>query len=555
MKSDLKIAQQSHMEKITDVAEQIGLGLEDIEQYGPYKAKISLDAVKSERFNSKGKVILVTAINPTPAGEGKSTTTIGLGDALSQLGHQSMIALREPSLGPVMGVKGGAAGGGYSQVLPMEDINLHFTGDIHAITSANNLISAVIDNHLYRKNKLNVDPEKIIWHRVMDMNDRALRKIRVGLNSKREVAREDSFDITVASELMAVLCLAKDLDDLKRRVGRIIVAYDKDDRPLTVDDFRVSGAVTMLLKDAIKPNLVQTIEHTPVLIHGGPFANIAHGCNSIMATDFARRAADYAVTEAGFGADLGMEKFIDIKARNMGVMPSAVVIVLSIRALKNHGGVGKKNLEEENIDALKKGIENLEKHIDSVNQYDLPYVVALNRFSSDTKKEIDWIMDWAEENNHPIALSEVFAKGGKGGIDLAKQVIALTDEPRGHKPKFLYDEKTGIKEKIETIAKRIYGADGVDFSDEALEQVKTFEKEGWDKLPICMAKTPLSLSDDSKKKGRPRDFNITVRSLKPSIGAGFIVALTGKVMTMPGLPSHGAYENMDVIDDEIIGLF
>ena len=555
MKSDLEIAQQSHMKKITDVAEQIGLGQKDIEQYGPYKAKISLEAVKSNRFNAKGKVILVTAINPTPAGEGKSTTTIGLGDALSLLGHQSMIALREPSLGPVMGVKGGAAGGGYSQVLPMEDINLHFTGDIHAITSANNLISAVIDNHLYRKNKLNVDPEEIIWHRVMDMNDRALRKIKVGLNSKREVAREDSFDITVASELMAVLCLAKDLDDLKRRVGRIIVAYDKDARPLTVDDFKVSGAVTMLLKDAIKPNLVQTIEHTPVLIHGGPFANIAHGCNSIMATDFARRAADYAVTEAGFGADLGMEKFIDIKARNMGVMPSAVVIVLSIRALKNHGGVGKKHLEEENLEALKKGIENLEKHIDSVNQYDLPYVVALNRFSSDTKKEIDWIMDWAQENNHPIALSEVFAKGGKGGIELAKQVIALTDESSDHKPKFLYDENMGIKEKIETIAERIYGADGVDFSDEALKQIESFEKEGWDNLPICMAKTPLSLSDDSKKKGRPKGFNITVRSLKPSIGAGFIVVLTGKVMTMPGLPSHGAYENMDVIDDEIVGLF
>lgn len=555
MKSDLEIAQQSHMKNITAVAEDIGLNESDIEQYGPYKAKISLDAVRSDRFNADGKVILVTAINPTPAGEGKSTTTIGLGDALSQLGHRSMIALREPSLGPVMGVKGGAAGGGYSQVLPMEDINLHFTGDIHAITSANNLISAVIDNHLYRKNKLNVNPDKIIWHRVMDMNDRALRKIKVGLNSKREVAREDSFDITVASELMAVLCLAKDLDDLKERVGRIIVAYDNDDRPLTVDDFKAAGAVTMLLKDAIKPNLVQTIEHTPVLIHGGPFANIAHGCNSIMATDFARRAADYAVTEAGFGADLGMEKFIDIKARNMGVMPSAVVLVLSLRALKNHGGVSKKDLQEENIDALKRGVENLEKHIDSVNQYDVPYVLALNRFETDTDAEVAWMTEWAETNHHPIAISDVFAEGGKGGLDLARKVIALTEETSGHEPKFLYDENMGIKEKIETIATRIYGADGVDFSDQALTQIETFRKEGWDALPICMAKTPLSLSDDSKKKGRPKGFRITVRSLKPSIGAGFIVALTGKVMTMPGLPSHGAYENMDVIDDDIVGLF
>jgi len=555
MLTDLEIAQKAKMTHIEEIAKQIDLKAEDLELYGPYKAKISFDAIKRYRQNKRGKIILVTAINPTKAGEGKSTTTIGLGDSLKSMGKKTMIALREPSLGPVMGMKGGAAGGGYAQVVPMEDINLHFTGDIHAIGAANNLISSVIDNHLYQGNDLKINPDKVIWHRVVDMNDRALRKIKVGLSLKREVPRFDSFDITVASEVMAVLCLAKDLNDLKDRLSKMVVAYNMDDEPVTVKDLKVEGALTMVLKDAIKPNLVQTLEKTPALIHGGPFANIAHGANSIIATDFASRVSDYVVTEAGFGADLGMEKFMNIKMRAMDTMPSAVVIVASIRALKLHGDADDKALDQEDVEALKKGIVNLEKHIDSVKNFDRPYVIAINRFPKDTENEIQTLLDWAEENNHPIALSEVFAKGSKGGQELAQKVIDLTKDPAPTKNKPLYPLDMPIYQKVETIAQKIYGAKSVVFKDEAKEQMKNFSKNGWDQLAICMAKTPLSLSDNSKLKGRPKDFEITVRSFKPSVGAGFIVALTGKVMTMPGLPKHGAYENMDVVDNKIIGLF
>ena len=555
MKSDLEIAQVAKMKKIQTVAKSIGLKNDELELYGQYKAKISFNAINSNRFNKEGKIILVTAINPTPAGEGKTTTTVGLGDALNRIGYKTMIALREPSLGPVMGVKGGAAGGGYSQVVPMEDINLHFTGDIHAVGAANNLISAIIDNHLFQGNDLHINPESITWKRAMDMNDRSLRKIQVGLSMAKEISRFDGFDITVASEIMAVLCLSKDLDDLKYRVGRIVIGENMDGLPVTVADLKAQGAVTMLLKDAIKPNLVQTLENTPVLIHGGPFANIAHGCNSMIATSFARRVADYVVTEAGFGADLGMEKFIDIKARNLGVMPSAVVIVASIRAMKSHGGVDKASLKIENVDALKKGIANLEKHTENVKQYHVPYVIALNRFESDSDNELDFVMNWAKENHHPLALSEVFGKGSLGGVDLAKTVVSLTELPLDSKATQLYRLDESIKTKIERIAKTIYGAKDVVYSEKAQTQIEKFNQLGWDNLAICMAKTPLSLTDNPKIIGRPKDFTITIREFKPSIGAGFLVALTGDVMTMPGLPKLGAYENMDVIDGKIVGLF
>jgi formate--tetrahydrofolate ligase len=553
MLTDLEIAQKAKMEKIDKISEKIGLKPDDLELYGNYKAKISFEAINRYKHNPRGKIILVTAINPTKAGEGKSTTTIGLGDSISKLGFSTMIALREPSLGPVMGVKGGAAGGGYAQVVPMEDINLHFTGDIHAITAANNLISAVIDNHLFHGNSLNINPENVIWKRAMDMNDRSLRKIQVGLSMKKETPRYDAFDITVASEVMAVLCLATDIDDLKKRIGRMVVAYDYDNKPITVDDLKVSGAVVMLLKDAIKPNIVQTLEGTPTLIHGGPFANIAHGCNSIIATDFASRAADFVVTEAGFGADLGMEKFMDIKMRTMDTMPSAVVIVVSIRALKIHGGVDDKNMNEENVTAVKTGIENLEKHIDSINNFKVPFVIALNRFYTDTDEEIEAVMSWAKVHEYEISLSEVFAKGSEGGLDLANKVVKKAIEVNENNP--LYTLDLSIKDKIASIAKRIYGAKGVVYTEKAEDQINRFNELGWNKLAICMAKTPLSLSDDANLKGKPKDFEITVREFKPSVGAGFIVALTGAVMTMPGLPKHGAYENMDVIDQKIIGLF
>lgn len=555
MLTDLEIAQNAMMTPITEVAKQIGLSDNDLELYGSYKAKISFDAINRFKSNPRGKIILVTAINPTKAGEGKSTTTIGLGDALKSLGHQTMIALREPSLGPVMGMKGGAAGGGYAQVVPMEDINLHFTGDIHAIGAANNLISAVIDNHLYQGNALNINPEKVIWHRVIDMNDRSLRKIQVGLSLKREVPRYDSYDITVASEVMAVLCLSKDLEDLKNRLSQMVVAFDRDDEPITVKDLKVQGALTMLLKDAIKPNLVQTLEKTPALIHGGPFANIAHGANSIIATDFASRVSDYVVTEAGFGADLGMEKFMDIPMRAMNTMPSAVVLVASIRALKLHGDALDDALDQEDVSALKKGIVNLEKHIESIKTFNRPYVIAINRFPKDTENEINALLDWAKANDHQIALSEVFAKGSKGGIDLAEKVVALTKDKSAEINQPLYPLNMSIEDKMSMIVKKIYGANKVIFKEQAQKDLEIFKKHGWDKLAICMAKTPASLSDNPDLKGRPDNFDITVRSLKPSLGAGFIVALTGKVMTMPGLPKKGAYENMDVKDGNIIGLF
>ena len=555
MKTDLEIAQVAKTKKIQTIAKNIGLKSNEIELYGQYKAKISFDAINSPRFNKQGKIILVTAINPTPAGEGKTTTTVGLGDALNRIGYQTMVALREPSLGPVMGVKGGAAGGGYAQVVPMEDINLHFTGDIHAVGAANNLISAIIDNHLFQGNELKINPEKITWKRAMDMNDRSLRKIQVGLSMAKEISRFDGFDITVASEVMAVLCLSKDIDDLKSRIARIVIGENIHGEPVTVADLKAEGAVTMLLKDAIKPNLVQTLENTPVLIHGGPFANIAHGCNSLIATSFARRVADYVVTEAGFGADLGMEKFIDIKARTLGVLPSAIVIVASIRALKSHGGVEKANLKVENVDALKKGIANLAKHTENVRLYHVPYVIALNRFDSDSPAELDFVMNWAKENQHPLALSEVFAKGSEGGEDLARQVVRLTELPVNLEATQLYRLDESITEKIEKIAKKIYGAKDVVYSDKAMAQIDSYIRFGWDKLAICMAKTPLSLTDNPKIIGCPKDFTITIREFKPSIGAGFLVALTGEVMTMPGLPKIGAYENMDVINGKIVGLF
>lgn len=553
MLTDLQIAQKAEIKKIEEIATKIGLSADDLELYGKYKAKVSFEAINRYKDNPRGKIVLVTAITPTKAGEGKSTTTIGLGDSIAKLGFSTMIALREPSLGPVMGVKGGAAGGGYAQVIPMEDINLHFTGDIHAITAANNLISAIIDNHLFHGNELKLNPEKIIWKRAMDMNDRSLRKIQVGLSMKKETPRFDAFDISVASEVMAVLCLATDIEDLKRRLSTMVVAYNQEDKPVTVGDLKATGAVAMLLKEAIKPNIVQTLEGTPALIHGGPFANIAHGCNSIIATDFASRAADFVVTEAGFGVDLGMEKFMDIKMRAMDYMPSAVVIVASLRALKIHGGVSEAEMNNENVEAVKKGLANLEKHIESVKNYQVPYIIALNKFYTDTDQEIEAIMAWAKANNHEIALSEVFAKGSEGGLDLARKVVNKAIESKHNRP--LYPLNLGIKDKINKIAKEIYGADGVIFTEKAEEQIEQFNKFGWDNLAICMAKTPLSLSDDADIKGRPSGFKVTVREFKPSIGAGFIVALTGAVMTMPGLPKHGAYENMDLIDQKIIGLF
>jgi formate--tetrahydrofolate ligase len=553
--TDLEIAQNAKMDKITDIAKKVGIEEDDLELYGKYKAKLSLDVLK--KHNKNGKVILVTAINPTPAGEGKSTTTIGLADAFTKLGKSCVAAIREPSFGPVLGVKGGAAGGGYAQVVPMEDINLHFTGDIHAITTANNAIAAIIDNHIHQGNALGIDPRRIIWKRVLDMNDRALRNVVVGLGGAANgVPREDHFDITVASEIMALLCLAKSLDDFKERVKQIVVAYKYDKTPVTVNDLGCAGAITMIMKDAIKPNLVQTLEHTPVLIHGGPFANIAHGCNSAIATKMAMSLGDYVVTEAGFGADLGAEKFLDIKCRKTEIKPSAVVIVATIRALKMHGGVAKKDLGVENVEALKKGFENLEKHIENIKKFNLPYVVAINKFMTDTDAEIKALMDWATANGHTVSLSEVWGKGSLGGLDLAQKVIEKIEKADGAKTfKYLYDENDTIKNKITTICKEIYGADGVDFSSKALQQIATFEENGWDKLPICMAKTQYSLSDDPTKLGRPTGFRISIRELKPSIGAGFIVALTGDVMTMPGLPKAPAALNMDVVDGKVIGLF
>jgi formate--tetrahydrofolate ligase len=549
MNVDLKIAQEAKMKKIMEIASNLGLSLDDIELYGNYKAKIDLRVIDKLKDVDNGKVILVTAINPTPAGEGKSTTTVGLGQAFGKIGEKAIIALREPSFGPVMGVKGGAAGGGYSQVVPMEDLNLHFTGDIHAITTANNAISAVIDNHIHQGNELNIDPRRISWKRAIDMNDRALRDVVIGLGGiGNSLPRQDGFNITVASEIMAVLCLASDMKDLKLRMKRIVIGYTYDRKPITIGDLEMEGAVALILKDAIKPNLVQTLENTPALVHGGPFANIAHGCNSIIATNMGRKLADYVITEAGFGADLGAEKFLDIKTHQAGFTPSAVVIVATVRALKMHGGVNKKELEPENVEALIKGLSNLEKHIDTIKQFGLPYVVAINSFVTDTDNETKALSDYLESNGHPWSLSEVWEKGGDGAIDLAKQVIHQI-ETKENNFKRMYDQTDDLATKIEKVAKKVYGADGVEFTSQAKLQLRKFKRLGWDNLSVCMAKTQYSLSDDPKLLGRPTGFTITIRELRPSIGAGFIVALTGDVMTMPGLPKKPAALDMDIDED------
>ncbi|MEK4874523.1 formate--tetrahydrofolate ligase [Bacillus sp. FSL W8-0102] len=556
VKTDIEIAQEAELKPIKEVAKSIDLEEEDLEFYGKYKAKLSYETLKRLNTKPNGKLILVTSINPTPAGEGKSTVTVGLGDALSQLGKKTMIALREPSLGPTMGIKGGAAGGGYAQVMPMEDINLHFTGDIHAITTANNALAALLDNHIHQGNELRIDPRRIVWKRSLDLNDRALRKIVVGLGGPSQgVPREDGFDITVASEIMAVLCLATDLQDLKRRLSQMVVAYNYDKEPVTAGDLGAEGALTLLLKDALKPNLVQTIEHTPALVHGGPFANIAHGCNSVMATKAALKLADVVVTEAGFGADLGAEKFLNIKTRAAGFQPDAVVIVATIRALKMHGGQGKSELNQENLSALRKGIANLQKHIESIQQFDLPLVVAVNRFITDTENEINELFQWCAEKQIPVALTEVWEKGGKGGLDLAEKVLKVIEQSN-HSFRPLYSLEQSLEEKILAIVQSIYGGKGVEFSAKARKQLKEFEENGWSGLPICMAKTQYSLSDDPEKLGRPRDFVIHVRELLPKLGAGFIVALTGDLLTMPGLPKHPAANQMDVDEQgRAIGLF
>ncbi|WP_353893375.1 formate--tetrahydrofolate ligase [Proteinivorax hydrogeniformans] len=556
MKTDIQIAQEAKMKPITEVAESIGLRSEEVEQHGNTKAKISLKVWDRVKDNPDGKLVLVTAINPTPAGEGKSTTTVGLGQALSKLDKNAMIALREPSLGPCMGVKGGACGGGYAQVVPMEDINLHFTGDLHAITTAHNLLAAMLDNHIHRGNDLNIDPRRIVLKRVMDMNERALRNTVIGLGGRAQgVPREDGFDITVASEVMAILCLAKDITDLKDRLGKIIVAYTYDKQPVTAKQLKANGAMALLLKEAIKPNLVQTLENTPAFIHGGPFANIAHGCNSVTATKLGLKLSDYLVTEAGFGADLGAEKFFDIKCRFADLKPDAVVLVATIRALKMHGGVEKTQLAEENLEALSDGITNLEKQIENIKKFGTPLVVAVNKFPTDTDKEVDYVIKKCEEMGVEVSLSDVWAKGSEGGLDLAQKVVD-TIEKKPSKFKVLYDENKSIKEKIEAIAKEIYGADGVEFTSAAKSNIKQLEKLDLDKMPICMAKTQYSLSDNPKLLGRPEGFNITVREIKVSAGAGFLVALTGDVMTMPGLPKLPAAAKMDIDEKGTIsGLF
>ncbi|MDS0981517.1 formate--tetrahydrofolate ligase [Staphylococcus hominis] len=551
--SDLDIANQSELKPIGDIAKKAGIPEHALEQYGHYKAKIDINQIQSR--DEKGKVVLVTAMSPTPAGEGKSTVTVGLADAFNELNKNVMVALREPALGPTFGIKGGATGGGYAQVLPMEDINLHFNGDFHAITTANNALSAFIDNHIHQGNDLAIDVRRVEWKRVLDMNDRALRNVIVGLGGPTNgVPREDGFNITVASEIMAILCLARNINDLKEKISRITVGYTRERKPITVADLKVEGALAMILKDAIKPNLVQTIEGTPALVHGGPFANIAHGCNSILATETARDLADIVVTEAGFGSDLGAEKFIDIKAREAGFEPSAVVLVATVRALKMHGGVGKDNLKEENVEAVKAGIVNLERHVNNIRKFGVEPVVALNAFVHDTEDETEAVKAWAKENNVRIALTEVWEKGGKGGVDLANQVLEVIDQPQEFK--FLYDLDQSLEEKIETIVKEIYGGSSVTFSKKAKKQLKEFTDNGWGKYPICMAKTQYSFSDDATALGAPTDFDITIRELEAKTGAGFIVALTGAIMTMPGLPKKPAALNMDVTDEgHAVGLF
>ena len=556
MKSDLQISQETELEPIIEVASKLDLKEDDLELYGKYKAKINFSGINRSKDNAEGHLILVTSINPTPAGEGKSTITVGLGDALNKINKKSVIALREPSLGPVMGIKGGAAGGGYAQVLPMEDINLHFTGDMHAITTANNALSALLDNHIHQGNELNIDARRVIWKRVVDLNDRELRKVIVGLGGPIQgVPREDGFDITVASEIMAILCLAADLEDLKARLARIVVGYTFDRQPVTAGDLKAEGALALLLKDAIKPNLVQTIYGTPAFVHGGPFANIAHGCNSILATKTALRLADYVVTEAGFGADLGGEKFLDIKVPNLKKAPDAVVIVATVRALKMHGGMKKDELKNENLDALKVGFANLKRHIRNMEQYQLPVIVAINEFVTDTDNELTLLEHLCENQGILAKRASVWADGAEGGVDLAKAVVRLIDRKEAnYKP--LYRLEETIQEKTETIVKKIYGGNGVVFSKKAQKQIEEFTKNGWDKLPICMAKTQYSFSDDPSLLGAPEDFTITIREIIPKLGAGFLVALTGDVMTMPGLPKKPAALNMDVTNDgEVLGLF
>ncbi len=555
MKTDVEIAQEAKMLPIYEVAKSLAIEEDDLELYGKYKAKISLGAWNKVKGNKDGKLILVTAINPTPAGEGKTTTSVGLADAFHKMGKKIAVALREPSLGPCFGLKGGAAGGGYAQVVPMEDINLHFTGDFHAITTAHNLLAAVIDNHIQQGNALDIDVRRVAWKRVVDLNDRALRHIVIGMGGKAHgVPRETGFDITVASEMMAILCLASDLEDMKKRLGRIVVAYTRSGRAVVADELNVTGALTLLFKDAIKPNLVQTLEGTPALIHGGPFANIAHGCNSVMATKFALKFADIVVTEAGFGADLGAEKFLDIKCRFAGLTPSAVVIVATVRALKMHGGLPKAELDKVDMAALEKGLANLTKHIETVQAYGLPAVVAINAFPTDTKEELDFVEKKCNELGAEVALSQVWAKGGEGGIALAEKVLSAMEQENHFN--FAYDVNQSIPDKIEAVVKRVYGGDGVVFTGPAQKQLEEIEALGLDKMPVCMAKTQYSLSDDPTKLGRPTGFKITVKELRISAGAGFIVALTGDILTMPGLPKKPAAENMDIdVNGKITGLF
>ncbi|MCI5518185.1 formate--tetrahydrofolate ligase [Roseburia sp. MUC/MUC-530-WT-4D] len=556
MKTDIQIAQEAKMDLIKDVAAKLDITEDELELYGKYKAKLSDELMDKIKDRPDGKLILVTAINPTPAGEGKTTTSVGLGQAFGKLGKKAVIALREPSLGPCFGIKGGAAGGGYAQVVPMEDLNLHFTGDFHAITSANNLLAALLDNHIQQGNILGIDPRQIVWKRCMDMNDRVLRNIVVGLGSKMDgMVREDHFVITVASEIMAILCLADDMNDLKARLGRIIVAYTFDGKPVTADDLQATGAMAALLKDALKPNLIQTLEHTPALVHGGPFANIAHGCNSVRATKTALKLADYVITEAGFGADLGAEKFFDIKCRKANLHPDAVVLVATIRALKYNGGVPKDQLSEENLDALKAGIVNLEKHIENLHKFGVPVVVTLNSFITDTKAETDFVEQFCKDRGCEFALSEVWEKGGEGGIELANKILDTLEHKKSDF-KVLYSDDLSLKEKIETIAKEIYGADGVTYSAAAEKELKRITDLGMSDLPVCMAKTQYSLSDDAKKLGRPTGFTINVREVYASAGAGFVVAINGSIMTMPGLPKKPAANNIDINDDGVItGLF
>lgn len=556
MKTDIQIAQEAKMSHIREVAQTLGIQEDELELYGKYKAKLSDEAWNNVKDRPDGKLVLVTAINPTPAGEGKTTTTVGLGQAMAKLNKKAVIALREPSLGPCFGIKGGAAGGGYAQVVPMEDLNLHFTGDFHAITSANNLLAAMLDNHIQQGNALQIDPRQVVWKRCLDMNDRCLRNVVVGLGNKMDgMVREDHFVITVASEIMAILCLADDIDDLKKRLGRIIVAYNFAGEPVTADDLQATGAMTALLKDAIKPNLIQTLEHTPALVHGGPFANIAHGCNSVRATKMALKMSDITITEAGFGADLGAEKFFDIKCRKAGLKPDAVVLVATVRALKYNGGVAKSDLAEENLEALKKGIVNLEKHIENIQKYDVPVIVTLNSFITDTEAENTFIREFCEERGCEFALSEVWEKGGEGGIALAEKVLDTLENKESHFHT-LYEDELSLKEKIEKIATEIYGAKDVVYEPAASKQLAKIEDMGFGNLPICMAKNQYSLSDDAKKLGRPENFDIHIREVYVSAGAGFVVVLTGAIMTMPGLPKVPAANGIDVSEDGMItGLF